>query len=513
MSKYIDVSATIQVIGNIFKEPNLLDNEKYHFNEDDFPNDFHKVIFGTVYNLHALGNKVITIDSIEDYLSQRPKSMATYKANKGREYLEKVVDMINPQTFPYYYSRLKKFTLLRMYNETCGMDLSWLYDVDNILDVKKKQEQEDWLDNVSLEEIANKIDKKIENIKISYVDDYGKDAAQAGDGLMSLVEELKAKPEFGYPMYGKYMNTIFRGARLKKVYMRSAATGVGKSRSMIADACTFACDEIYDTEEQKWVRNGTKEPTLFISTEQELSEIQTMMLAFVAGVNEEHILTGQYVDGEYERIKRASMALSTAPLYIEELPDFSLQDIEDCIKKNIHDHDCRYICHDYIHTSMKILSEISSKAGIKGLREDNILFMIGVRLKDIANQYGVFILTATQLNGDWKEAKILDQNLLRGAKSLGDKIDGGMIMVPVNQEDLEALRTVINKGGFEMPDIKISVYKNRRGRYKDVLLWCKSDRGTCRINPIFVTDYQYGLIDIKDIKINVKPKEEIIGAF
>ena len=35
------------------------------------------------------------------------------------------------------------------------MDLSWLYDPDNILDVKKKQKQEDWLDNTSLENIAN----------------------------------------------------------------------------------------------------------------------------------------------------------------------------------------------------------------------------------------------------------------------------------------------------------------------------------------------------------------------
>ena len=45
-----------------------------------------------------------------------------------------------------------------MYNEKVGMDLSWLYDPDNIFDAKKKQEQEEWLDNSSLEEIANVID-------------------------------------------------------------------------------------------------------------------------------------------------------------------------------------------------------------------------------------------------------------------------------------------------------------------------------------------------------------------
>ncbi len=59
-----------------------------------------------------------------------------------------------------------------------------------------------------------------------------------------------------------------------------------------------------------------------------------------------------------------------------------------------------------------------------------------------------------------------------------------------------------------MPDIKMSVYKNRRARYKDILLWCKSERGTCRINPLFVTNYNYELIDIEDLKITVTPKIE-----
>ena len=88
------------------------------------------------------------------------------------------------------------------------------------------------------------------------------------------------------------------------------------------------------------------------------------------------------------------------------------------------------------------------------------------------------------------------------------KIDCGMIMLQVSQDDREALKNIVNSMGIEMPDIKISVYKNRRGRYKDILLWCKSDRGICRIDPIFVTNYNYELIDIEDLKIKVTPKIE-----
>lgn len=56
-------------------------------------------------------------------------------------------------------------------------------------------------------------------------------------------------------------------------------------------------------------------------------------------------------------------------------------------------------------------------------------------------------------------------------------------------------------GVFEKPNLKLSIYKNRRGKYKGVMLWCKADLGTCRINPIFCTDYTYNIINIEDLAI------------
>ena len=61
--------------------------------------------------------------------------------------------------------------------------------------------------------------------------------------------------------------------------------------------------------------------------------------------------------------------------------------------------------------------------------------------------------------------------------------------------------------------IKVSIYKNRRGPYKDILLWCKSDKGTCRIEPVFATDYQYQIQEIEDFKIKVKKPKITASAF
>ena len=510
--RFVDTASIIQVIGNIYTNVSILDNEDYKFYEEDFTEEFHKILFGSIFNLHMLGAKEITPAVIEDYLEQRPKKLAIYKTNKGQEYLQKISENVQLSTFDYYYQKMKKMTLLRMY-DNIGMDVSWLYDPDNILDIKKKQAQEDWLDNTSLEDIAETIDKKIVDIRLKYVDDANDSAIKAGEGALELLERLKETPEIGYPLFGPLVNTVTRGARLKKFYLRSAATGVGKTRAMIADSCNIACNEIYSSAEGKWIENGTQEPTIFISTEQEIDEIQTMMLAFLSDVDEEHIINSNYFAGEWERVVYAAELLRKSPLYIQQLPDFSLKDIENTIKRGIRDYDVRYVFFDYIHTSMKILTEVTSKTGIKGLREDNVLFMISIRLKDLCNQYGVFIMTATQLNADYITAQQYDQNLLRGAKSIADKIDCGMIMLECNADDWAALDNVIAQGGFERPTIKISVYKNRRGRYKSILLWCKANRGTCKIEPMFATNYQMELVPMEDIKINVKPKKVEASAF
>ena len=493
----------MQIIGNVYRNPQLLDfSDKYTIIEEDFPDEFHKIAFGAIYKLHELGADKITLENISDFLSSRPKSEAIYKKNKGEEWLLKIAENCLPEAFDYYYGRLKKFTLLRMYDDY-GVDVSDIYDTDNILDTKKKQQQEDLLDNSTLEEIANKVEGKIESIRLKYVDDAFGEAVQAGDGIDGLIDKLKEHPEVGVPLYGPLINTVTRGARLKKFYLRSAATGAGKTRSMIADACYIACDKIYD-ERFGWIYSGASQPVLFIATEQDKEEVQTMMLAFLSEVNEEHILNGQYFGDEEERVREAARILKESPLYIEHMPDFSLKDVEDKIKKNIRDNDIKFVFFDYIHTSMKILEEITRRSGGVKLREDNILFMLSTRLKDICNQYGIFIMSATQLNGDYVQSETPDQNLLRGAKSIADRIDFGSILLNVKDEDLVKLEKILATNVFERPSIKMSIYKNRRGRFKGVYLWCKADLGTCRIKPMFCTTYDYELVQIDDIKIVVE---------
>lgn len=503
-SRYIEITNLVQVIGCLYKKPSLIDqNDKYKFYEEDFYDDFHKIIFGSIYNIWLLGAKEITLPIIEDYLQQRPKALAIFKANKGEEFILKSAETANLSTFNYYYNRMKKMSLFRAY-EAMGMDLSWIYDPDNILDTKKKQEQEDWLDSSSLADIYNKINDRIDEVKEKYVDELRDGGSQIGAGIDELVDSFAEVPAVGYPLYDTYTTTVARGARLGKFFLRSAATNVGKTRAMIGDACYIGCSQIYDNSSNKWVTTGACQSTLFIATEQDLDEIQISALAFVSGVEEDHITMHEYYAGEWERIEKAKMLLKQSKIQFKCMPDFTMEDIEILIKKHIRENQIQYIFYDYIHSSAKILAEVGGKAGIRNLREDNILFLMSSKLKDIAIQYDVFILSSTQLNASYQDSDTPDQNLLRGSKAIADRIDLGTIMLEVRKEDREKIQSFCNKNGLPVPNVKMSVYKNRANKWKGIYLWMHAETGLCRYRTLFCTDWAFNVVEIPLLKIKVE---------
>lgn len=503
-NKYAEIPNLVQVIGCIFKNPKLLErDDKYKFNEQDFYDEFHQLVFGCMYNLWQLGAKEITLPAIEDYLTQRPKALVIYKANKGPEFILKAAEMANVNTFDYYYNRMKKMSLLRAYEEM-GMDLTWLYNPDEVMDMKRKQAQEDWLDNATLADIYNKINDKIDSIKLQYVENVTDGGCQIGEGIDELIDSFAETPAVGYPLYDIYTSTTARGARLGKFYLRSAATNVGKTRAMVGDACFIGCSQMWSLKENKWVTTGACQSVLFIATEQTLDEIQISAVACISGVEEDHIVMHEYYTGEWERIVKAKQLLKQSKIQFICMPDFSMDDVENMIKKHIRENQVKYICFDYIHSSAKILTEIGGKSGVKNLREDNILFLLASKLKDIAVQYGVFILSSTQLNADYQTSETPDQNLLRGSKAIADRIDWGGIMLETTKEDREKVEAFCKKNNLPIPNVKMSIYKNRANKWKGIYLWMSTQTGICRFETLFVTDWACNIIEMPLLKISVE---------
>lgn len=503
-SKYIDISSINNILGNIYNNPKILSDDRYKFIEEDFTSSFHKITFSMLYNLYNGGISTFSFEVIQDYFAQRQKARAEFEVNKGYEYLLRCSDTASADTFNYYYKRMRRMSLFRAY-EKVGMNLDWLYDPDLALtDTKKLQEQEDYIDNHTLEDIVNLINDKIDSIKSSVVDMADNSTCSIGAGIDEMLENLEKNPDLGLPMFGPYMNMITRGCRTGKVYLRSAPSNVGKTRMMIADICNLGCSQMYDTKENRWTSIGECQPSLLITTEQDIGEVQLMCLSFLSAVNENHIALNEYFVNERDRVVKASQLLKNSKLEFKEMPDFSIQGIENVIKTSIREHGTRYVAFDYLHTSVSILAEISKASGGVKLREDNILYLLAVKLKEIATTYDVWIISSTQLNGDWKTAEVLDMNCLRGAKAIADKIDIGFIAVETTNEDLEKIQPILTKNGFPKPNIKMSIYKNRANEHKNEYCFMYADKGICRYETLFMTDYNYNLLDVTDIKIKVQ---------
>ena len=79
-SKYVDTTAIMQVIGCVYNNPSILDvTDKYSLVDEDFPDVFHKTVFGAIFKIHELGAGAVTLTNISDFLASRPKSDAIYK--------------------------------------------------------------------------------------------------------------------------------------------------------------------------------------------------------------------------------------------------------------------------------------------------------------------------------------------------------------------------------------------------------------------------------------------------
>ena len=501
---YKNVVSETEVIGNIFLNPSLLDKEQYYFSERDFSSELNRTLFEVMFNLHQNGVTKFEIKDIENYLADKVKSKAVYDFNKGNEFLKELSISVSLSSFDYYYNRLKKFSLMRAFVQEVGMDLTWLYDDNNLLDVRKKEAQDKWLDETELSELSDCITRRIGEIELKAIDEEKNHVHFVTDGLQE-------SSNLGLSTYGKLRTGINKGARKGCFFLRSGQSGVGKTRSMIADACVLGCSEYY--EDGEWVKVGNPQPVEYIMVEQEVEEVQTLMVAFISGVDTDRILyhSNELTKDEQERIKKAYDIFTHSKIYINILHEYNLTDLKNNIKSAITERGTEYFFFDYIENNIKMLEEITKRAGGKvGLREDQILFMICNSLKDLASMFNVFIESGTQLNGEWKVSEHMDSSMLAGGKSMDRKIDYGEIMIKTSPVDIEKIQHILVNSVYPVPDIKIGIYKNRGSKIDNHILWCKSNKGICRIDPLFITDYNYNIVNLDEDYFITEEGEELV---
>ena len=467
--------------------PELLsDVDKYQLEPTDFSQQLDKMIFSAIYNLFAGGaEKIHTID-VDTYLQTNEVAKSLLEKNNGLAFIQDCEDLADPANFQLYYNKLKKINLLRDLQKN-GRDISEFYCEDPLNE--RYSEINERFEKMTATDIFNSLRGELADLENKYVINSVVEESNAAQGIRELIKNLKETPEIGVHLQGEIFNTVCRGGRKGKLYLRSAGSGVGKTRSMVGDACQIAYPVRYDTKYQKWVYTGEPEKVLYVMTEQDPAEIQTMILAYLTGYNEDMFLYGTYKDEHMDRIMKAIDIMERYKDYMlfARIPDPCASVIKNLFRRYSLQYNVENFFYDYIFSSPAMLNEYRDLK----LREDVCLRLLTTAIKNLAVELDAFIMSATQLSGDDDpKGGFKDFRNIRGSKAIADLADFAAIRRRPSPEELQLVADFEKRYNFK-PNAITDVFKNRRGRWTMISIWSAVDLGTLRTVDLFVTTPDY----------------------
>lgn len=500
-----DKNAYKQIIGCLMLNPLLL-LEYPDISPTDFDIKVARVCFVIIKKLYEQGATKITPIEVDQEIEKHANSLMIYQANNGLEFLKFAYEFADLNNFKLYYTRLKKTSLLRRLKKE-KYDISEFYiedkDIENPLQASQIQEH---FENSSLEDILNSVESKYNIIRNDYLHG-GHAKGDPSENISELIESLRSTPNVGPSLEGKIFSTVCRGARAGCFYLKSSSSGSGKTRTSVFDACHIAYPIRWSSEHQTFIEEVDSEgefrsarKVLFIVTEMDKEELQTIMLAYLSGVNEEHILTGNYNLGELNRVKYAAEIMKKYKDYfiVEEISEPNLVNVEATIKRYATVEHVDFVFFDYIHSTASMVNQFAKN----NLREDSILMLMANQLKQLAKDYNIFIFSATQVNMSAMsdDGEFKNETSIRGAKSISDKCDIGYVMSRLNNKIwnsmLPTFRQAVRQGLLDSKYIEneswrpthiLDIYKMRRGRFKNVRIWTRLNLGTGEREDLFIT--------------------------
>lgn len=479
----VDRHTIIQIFGSLMQQPDLLNNiDKYCLDITDFSEPLDKYIFSAIYNLYVNGAERIHSADIDNYLQTNSYAKDLIENENGLSFLQDCENESNIENFDFYYNNLKKINLVREL-QLSKNDIDEIY-CENVFN-ERYNEINDNFKRMTPQDIINFIKNKAANLEKKYIINNLVEESSPADSIEERLLELKENPEIGCMLQGDILNTITRGGRLGKLYLRSAGSGIGKSRSMVGDACNIAYPIRFDPKLNKWVETGSCEKVLYIMTEQDTEEIDTMILAYLTGYNEDAFTYGTF-DPNDERVKIAKDIIIRYKdnMNYARIPDPCSAVVKNLLRRrNIQD-GIQYFFYDYIFSSPAMLNEYRDLK----IREDVALRLFTTTLKNLAVELNAFIMTSTQISNDEENKKggFRDFRNIQGSRSIVNLVDFACIMSTPSPEELTAVAAFKQSFGYS-PNVVTDVFKNRRGRWNQVRIWSYFDKGTCRKYDLFIT--------------------------
>ena len=478
-----------QVLGSLMKHPQFLSEvDKYSLTLDDFSTRFEKYIFAAIQGLWQNGAQKITVFDIENFMEANASAKKTFELQNGIEYLQDIEEFSNIENFPMYYTKLKKLNLLRDLKKQ-GFDTSDFYIED--LTSPKADEINARFEDLTVQDIVVGVKKKLLTLESDYA---GTEEVQewdiAGD-IDELVEGFGEDGSVGLPIQGSILTKVIDGAQRSCLTIRSGASGTGKTRNAVADACMLAFPIRYNSATCEWEQKGHNEKVLFIITEQTDKQIKKMILAYLTDMNESKFKYGKFSPEEKKLIEQGKKVMKefSSNFILVRIPNPTIDLVKTKVREKVLLHDIGFVFYDYVFIGPALLNEFRGF----GVRNDEVLLMMATALKDLAVELNVCVFTSTQVNANAdNNTNIRNESSLAGGRSTINKADNGMIMARPTKEELETLEPIISTYG--KPNLVTDIFKVRSGEWTQVRIWSIMDLGRMKREDLFITDSRLEVI-------------------
>ena len=388
-----DVTAEMCVLGAMLLSKDAIADVVENLKIDDFYRPQHATVYATVLDLYGRGEPADAVTVAAELV--RSGEIARVG---GSPYLHTLVASVPTAAHAEYYARIvkEKATLRRLVEagtRIVQLGFQGEGEVDTLVDRAQAEVYD-------ITERRN-------------ADDYQPLSAVMGDALAEI-EAIGSRggQMVGVPTGFADLDTITNGLHPGQLIMVAARPSVGKS--------TLALDFARAAS----VKHGLS--SVFFSLEMARNEIVMRLLSAEAAVALHHMRSGTMGDADWDRLARKMSAVSEAPLFIDDSPNLTMNEIRAKCRRLKQRQDLRLVVIDYIQL-------MTSGRKVESRQQEVSEF--SRQLKLLAKELEVPVVALSQLNRG-PEQRTDKRPMLSDLRESGSLEQDADVVILIHREDL-----------------------------------------------------------------------------
>lgn len=351
-----DITAEQAVLGSLLLENSTWDEIAGLLNAEDFYNTGHQMILTTI-------QKLIECGQVADILtvSSNIAAMGMTERTGGTAYIAGLTDsVVSTATAKEYAGIVKGKSIERQIISESSKIIEAVYDSAETSKVKLEEAQKTIL-NMSLDNDKQTLQNSLSIVKKTFADI--EERNKRGGSLI-----------IGHTTGLRDLDSILSGLNPGDLIIIAARPGMGKTALALNIAVNVAFSQ---------------SPVVIFSLEMPADSLMTRIFAGRAKIDSRQIRRGQLFGGHWEKLAKVASEIGNIPLFIDDKPDITIQEIRAKCRKLKKDHGLGLVVVDYLQL-MKVTGKYDN-------REQQVA-EISRTLKIIAREIECPVIGLSQLN-------------------------------------------------------------------------------------------------------------------